>query len=103
MRTPSWLVADADPDEVSIVHLVVEVLPAHRSSRWSWHLIDRRDGSRFETGFEYDSASAARRAGLSRLAELTSAVPTVATHDAPWLSTARRVALIDSESRLRAA
>ena len=82
---------DAASVEITSVHLTVEVLPTHRVSRWSWHLIDRRDGSRFETGLDYDSPSAARRAGLSRLAELASPMR------------APRVVVISSGSRLRAA
>ena len=57
-------------DDDAIVHLAVEVRPAHRRSRWAWHLVDGRDGSDFERGFDYDSPSDARRAGLDRLAEL---------------------------------
>jgi hypothetical protein len=63
--------------------------------RWAWHLIDRRDGSEFETGFEFDSPSAARWAGFSRLAELRSSVPGATTDVAELLSI--------SASRLRAA
>ena len=71
------LVPDPDRDEVGVVHLGVEVRRAYRCSRWGWHLVDRRDGSEFEAGFEYDSSSDARQAGFSRLAELTSSVPDV--------------------------
>ena len=67
--------ADHDHDLDIVLNLTVEVRPAHRLSRWAWHLIDRRDRSDFEIGFEYESPSEARQAALSRLAELTSAMP----------------------------
>jgi hypothetical protein len=52
--------------------LVLEVHPARRPARWEWRLIDRRDGGVFERELEYESPSAARRAGLERLEELRS-------------------------------
>ena len=54
-------------------HLVVEVRPAFRPSRWAWHLVDSRDRRELETEFEYESASQARRAGLRRLDEVVAA------------------------------
>lgn len=70
-----------DPDAADAVeHLVVDVRPAHRHARWGWCLVDGRDGSEFEAGFDYDSPSDARRAAIGRLEELTSALP-----DAPAL------------------
>jgi hypothetical protein len=64
-----------DPDDADAVeHLVVDVRPAHRHARWAWCLVDGRDGSELETGFDYDSPSDARRAAIGRLEELTSAL-----------------------------
>jgi hypothetical protein len=60
-----------DPDP--IVDLVIEVRPGHRPRRWEWWLLDRRDGSVFEHSLDYDSPSAARRAGIGRLMELAPA------------------------------
>jgi hypothetical protein len=73
MTGQQWI---PDPDRAPdiVMNLSVEVRPAYRISRWAWHLVDRRDRSEFEIGLEYDSPSDARRAGLSRLAELTSSV-----------------------------
>jgi hypothetical protein len=90
-------------DQLSVVDLVVRVRPAYRVSRWAWHLVDRRDGSEFESEFEYDSASEARRAGLRRLAELTSSVPGATSDVAEWLSNLRPAVRSISASRLRAA
>lgn len=61
-------------DREIVLHLAVDVRPSQRSSRWAWRLVDGRDGSEFEVGFEYDSPSDARRAALDRLAELTLSV-----------------------------
>jgi hypothetical protein len=71
------------------VHLTVEVRPAHRPRRWAWRLVDRRDGSEFEIGFDYASPSDARRAALGRLAELTSALPGAPTVARPPVSVSR--------------
>jgi hypothetical protein len=103
MTTQQWLVPDPDRDQVSLVDLIVEVRPAYRVSRWAWHLVDRRDGRGFETGFEYDCPSDARRAGFSRLAELTSSVPGATSEVPELLSTSRPVVLNIAASRLRAA
>jgi hypothetical protein len=64
---------DHDPD--LIAYLTVEVSPAFRSERWAWQLIDRRSGSWFESGHDYESQMDARRAALARLAELTPSLP----------------------------
>lgn len=69
--TTQSLPPDPDVDLDVVAHLTVEVRPAHRASRWAWHLVDGRDGSDVEHGFEYDSPTDARWAGLTRLAELT--------------------------------
>jgi len=55
-----------------LMHFIVEVRPAYRSSRWAWYVVDCESGEIFEYGFEYDSPLAARRAGLERLQELVS-------------------------------
>ena len=90
-------------DQLSVLDLVVRVRPAYRVSRWAWHLVDRRDGSEFESEFEYDSASEAQRAGFRRLAELTSSLPG-ATADVPEsLSNSWPAVRSISASRLRAA
>ena len=73
MTGQQWI-PDRDRDPDMVVNLTVDVRPASRVSRWAWHLVDRRDGSEFEVGLEYDSPSDARWAGLGRLAELTSSV-----------------------------
>jgi hypothetical protein len=54
-----------------IAHLRLEDRPAFRPGRWMWELIDARDGTPFETQFEFEFASDARRSGLARLVELT--------------------------------
>jgi hypothetical protein len=103
MTMQRWLDPDPDHGQVSVVDLVVQVRPASRVSRWAWHLIDRRDGSEFETGFEYDSPSDARWAAFSRLAELTASVPGAMTGVAELFSAFRPVVLSISAPRLRAA
>ena len=64
-----------DCDYDTLLHLTVEIVPAHRVRRWGWRLLDARDGDEVETGFDYASPSAARAAALSRLAELQSVDP----------------------------
>lgn len=64
-----------DCDYDTLLHLTVEIMPAHRVRRWGWRLLDTRDGVEVETGFDYGSPSAARAAALSRVAELQSFVP----------------------------
>jgi hypothetical protein len=73
MSRQQWI-PDPDRDPDIVANLTVDVRPACRVSRWAWHLVDRRDGSEFEVGFEYGSPSDARWAGFSRLAELASSV-----------------------------
>ena len=97
------LAPDPDHDQVSVVDLIVEVRPAYRVSRWAWHLIDRRDGREFETGFEYDSPSDARWAAFSRLAELTASVPGATTDVAELFLAFRPLVPSISAPRLRAA
>ncbi|HEX3176587.1 MAG TPA: hypothetical protein VHZ49_07915 [Methylomirabilota bacterium] len=63
--------------------LLLEVRPAERPSRWEWRLIDRADGSIFERALEYESPSAARHAGLERLAELMPAASPASAPPAP--------------------
>ena len=65
-----WPARQPDPDPDTVMHLTVAVRQ-NRRSRWAWHLIDSRDGSSFESQYEFDSAIAARRSGLARLAELS--------------------------------
>jgi len=72
-----WAPADSDP----IANLSLEVRPGYRALRWEWWLLDRRDGSVFEHSLDYDSPSAARRAGIGRLIELAS--PPVTQVDRP--------------------
>ena len=69
------------------MHLTVAVCPAHRPGRWAWRLVDRRDGSELEIGFDYASPSEARRDALARLAELTVRLPG-ATTAPPYRKTA---------------
>src|SRR5437764_1734206 len=64
---------DVSPDLVA--HLRLEVRPASRPGRWMWELIDTRDGACFERELEFDFANDARRAALTRLAELTRSLP----------------------------
>ena len=64
-----------DPDlVVNLVLKVREILP-HRPGRWAWDLRDSRDGSWFESMWEFDSEDRARRSGRSRLAELLESLP----------------------------
>jgi hypothetical protein len=59
------------PDPELVVNLVLkvrEMLP-HRPGRWAWDLRDSRDGSWFESMWEFDSEERARRSGRSQLAE----------------------------------
>jgi hypothetical protein len=64
-----------DPDLVlKLVLKVREMLP-HRPGRWAWDLRDSRDGSWFESMWEFDSEDRARRSGHSRLAELHETLP----------------------------
>ena len=93
MTRQQWPVPDPERDADIVMNLSVEVRHAYRLSRWAWHLIDRRDGSELETGFEYDSPSDARRAALSRLAELTSSVPGAPTDVAAWCASLRPAVL----------
>jgi hypothetical protein len=65
------------PDPELVVNLVLkvrEMLP-HRPGRWAWDLRDSRDGSWFESMWEFDSEERARRSGRSRLAELLESLP----------------------------
>lgn len=62
---------DLDPEVVTSLKLTVRKLP-HRPNRWAWDLRDSRDGSWFESMFEFDSPERARRAGLARIEELFS-------------------------------
>jgi hypothetical protein len=66
-----------DLDFDTVLHLTVAVRQ-NRPLRWAWHLVDGRDGSWFESQYEFDSPGAARRSGLARLAELTPSLPTTA-------------------------
>ena len=100
MTGQQWTAPDPDRDPDIVANLTVEVRPAYRCSRWAWHLVDRRDGSEFETGFEYDSPSNARRAALSRLAELTSSVLGATTGGADSF-TSPRPAVLKSSSASR--
>ncbi len=50
-------------------NLLLSVRP-NRPNHWAWDLRDGRDGSWFESMFEFDSPERARRSGLSRIAEL---------------------------------
>ena len=60
-----------DPDRDLVLNLALSVRElCDRPHRWAWDLRDGRDGSWFESMFEFDSAEQARRSGLSRLAEL---------------------------------
>jgi hypothetical protein len=72
-----WPARKPDLDLDTLGHLTVAVRQ-NRRSRWAWHLVDSRDGSSFESQYEFDSAIAARRSGLARLAELTPSLPPAA-------------------------
>jgi hypothetical protein len=88
-----------DPDDAdAIEHLVVDVRPAHRRARWAWALVDGRDGSEFETGFDYDSPSDARRAAMGRLEELTSALRDAPSVSWPPASESRSLTLLHRKS-----
>jgi hypothetical protein len=58
-------------------HAHVDVRPVG-ARRWAWVLVDERDGSIVETELPFDTASAARRSGLSRLEELVASLAHVA-------------------------
>jgi hypothetical protein len=60
-----------------LMHFIVEVRPAYRSSRWAWYVVDCESGETVECEFEYDSPLAARRAGMERLEELAASVDQV--------------------------
>jgi hypothetical protein len=64
---------DFAPDLVA--HLRLEVRQSSRLGRWMWALIDSRDGTSFESELEFEWERDARRAGLTRLAELTRSLP----------------------------
>jgi hypothetical protein len=61
-----------DPDLVLNLALKVRELSA-RPGRWAWDLTDNRDGSWFESMWEFESAEEAAGFGRERLAELTDA------------------------------
>jgi hypothetical protein len=65
------------PDPELVVNLVVKVreMIPHRPGRWAWDLRDSRDGSWFESMWEFNSEERARRSGRSRLAELLETLP----------------------------
>ena len=58
---------DLDPELLQNLELSVR---QNRSGHWAWDLTDSRDGSWFESMFEFDSSEHAKRSGLSRLSEL---------------------------------
>jgi hypothetical protein len=60
---------EQDPEVVKSLRLTVRKLP-HRPNRWAWDLRDSRDGSWFESMFEFDSHERARLSGLARIEEL---------------------------------
>jgi hypothetical protein len=60
-----------DPQLVESLSLSVR---RNRPGHWAWDLKDSRDGSWFESMFEFDSEDQARRSGLSRIAELSRSV-----------------------------
>jgi hypothetical protein len=63
--------SDPDPELVQSLALTVR---QNRPGHWAWDLKDGRDGSWFESMFEFDSEDQARRSGLSRIAELARSV-----------------------------
>ena len=73
---------DPDPELVRSLTLSIRRLP-HRPNRWAWDLRDSRDGSWFESMFEFDSPERARRSGLFRMEELFRAVSGVTAPVAP--------------------
>jgi hypothetical protein len=62
-----------EPDLVQSLELTVRRIP-QRPRRWAWDLKDGRDGSWFESMWEFDSEDRARRSGLSRMLELARSV-----------------------------
>src|SRR5688572_13545413 len=66
-------VAPSEPDPELVQNLALSVRQ-NRPGHWAWDLRDSRDGSWFESMFEFDSEDQARRAGLSRIAELARCV-----------------------------
>lgn len=71
MATPDGPLPDPDPAVLQNLRLTVST---NRPGHWGWHLHDGRDGSWFESMFEFDSEDEARRAGRWRLAELGQSV-----------------------------
>jgi hypothetical protein len=59
-----------EPELVQSLELTVRRIP-QRPNRWAWDLKDGRDGSWFESMWEFDSEERARRSGLSRMLELS--------------------------------
>jgi hypothetical protein len=70
MRGPHESPLAHDPDLVLNLVLKVREMVPHRPGRWAWELRDRRDGSCFESMWEFDSAARAGCCGRSRLGEL---------------------------------
>jgi hypothetical protein len=92
-----WSFLESD-DADAVEHLLVDVRPAHRHARWAWCLVDGRDGSELETGFDYDSPSDARRAAIGRLEELTSALCDAPAVVRPLASESRSLTLLHRKS-----
>jgi len=64
-----------EPDQDLVVNLKLEERETYRPGRWLWQLVDARDGTLFERGFEFESECDAERSGVARLAELTRYLP----------------------------
>jgi hypothetical protein len=71
--TAGQYVAPPEPDPELVQNLALSVRQ-NRPGHWVWDLRDSRDGSWFESMFEFDSEDQARRSGLSRIAELARCV-----------------------------
>ena len=71
--TVGQYIALPEPDPELVQNLALSVRQ-NRPGHWAWDLKDSRDGSWFESMFEFDSAEQARRSGVSRIAELARSV-----------------------------
>lgn len=58
-----------DPELILSLRLRVREMVPHRPRRWAWDLLDSRDGSWFQSMFEFDSEEQAKRSGRSHLDE----------------------------------
>jgi hypothetical protein len=88
------MTADLDAENLASLTVIVQ---EHRPSRWAWHLRDTRDGSWFESEYEFTSPMAARRAGVARLAELTPPVGVAAETSGPCTGRSRHLVIVSGD------